>query len=47
MTEWIPWKIALKELKVISRKKSIIVYTFGLPLLVAIAFSLVIQQPNG
>ena len=40
MTEWIPWKIALKELKVISRKKSIIAYTFGLPLLVAIAFSL-------
>jgi ABC-2 type transport system permease protein len=40
MTEWIPWKIALKELKVISRKKSIIVYTFGLPLLIAIAFSL-------
>jgi ABC-2 type transport system permease protein len=40
MTEWIPWKIALKELKVISRKKSIIAYTFGLPLLIAIAFSL-------
>jgi ABC-2 type transport system permease protein len=40
MIEWIPWKIALKELKVISRKKSIIAYTFGLPLLIAIAFSL-------
>jgi ABC-2 type transport system permease protein len=40
MTAWIPWKIARKELKVISRKKSIIAYTIGLPLLVAIAFSL-------
>ena len=40
MTDWILWKIARKELKVISRKKSIIAYTVGLPLLIAIAFSL-------
>ena len=40
MTTWMPWKIARKELKVISRKKSIISYTVGLPLLIAIAFSL-------
>lgn len=43
MTTWMPWKIARKELKVISRKKSIIFYTVGLPLLVAISFSIVIQ----
>jgi ABC-2 type transport system permease protein len=40
VTTWIPWKIARKELKVIGRKKSIMFYTIGLPLLVAGAFSL-------
>ena len=44
MTAWIPWKIARKELKVISRKKSIIFYTVGLPLLIATAFSLEIKN---
>ncbi len=44
MTAWIPWKIARKELKVISRKKSIIFYTVGLPLLISIVFSLVIKN---
>ncbi len=44
MTTWMPWKIARKELKVISRKKSIIFYTVGLPLLIAIAFSIVIKD---
>lgn len=44
MTNWMPWKIAKKELKVISRKKSIIFYTIGLPLLIAIAFSLEIKN---
>jgi len=44
MTTWIPWKIARKELKVISRKRSILVYTVGLPLLIAITFSLVVQN---
>jgi len=38
-----PWKIARKELKVISRKRSIIAYNVGLPLLVAIVFSIVIN----
>ena len=44
MTAWMPWKIARKELKVISRKRSIIFYTVGLPLLVAVAFSLVVKN---
>lgn len=44
MTTWISWKIARKELKVISRKKSIVFYTVGLPLLVSVLFSLVIQN---
>ena len=44
MTTWIPWKIARKELKVISRKKSIMFYTVGLPLLIAVAFSLEINN---
>ena len=49
MTDWIPWKIARKELKVITRKKSIIFYTIGLPLLIAVVFSLVLknQVANG
>jgi ABC-type Na+ efflux pump permease subunit len=44
-----PWKIALKELKVISRKRSIILYTAGLPLLIAIVFTIVLrdQVANG
>jgi ABC-type Na+ efflux pump permease subunit len=44
MTAWIPWKIARKELKVISRKKSIMFYSVGLPILIAIVFSLVIRN---
>jgi len=44
MTTWIPWKIARKELKVIGRKRSIIFYTVGLPLLIAVAFSLEIKS---
>jgi ABC-2 type transport system permease protein len=43
MTVWMPWKIAKKELRVISRKKSILFYTIGLPLLGAILFPLVIK----
>jgi len=44
MTTWMPWKIACKELKVISRKRSIIFYTIGLPILTSIVFSLVIKN---
>jgi len=44
MTAWMPWKIARKELKVISRKKSIMFYTIALPLLMAVLFSLVIRN---
>ena len=49
MTTWMPWKIARKELKVISRKRSILIYTVGLPLLIAIAFTIVLsgQITNG
>jgi ABC-2 type transport system permease protein len=39
-----PWKIAKKDLKVLKRKKSILFYTFGMPLLLAAAFSLVVQN---
>jgi ABC-2 type transport system permease protein len=44
MTTWIPWKIARKELKVISRKRSIIFYTVGLPLFVSIVFTFVLNS---
>ncbi len=44
MTTWMPWKIASKELKVISRKRSIIVYIVGLPLLISIVFSIVVKN---
>jgi ABC-2 type transport system permease protein len=44
MTAWMPWKIAKKEFKVIRRKKSIIAYIVGLPLLISIAFSLVVKN---
>jgi ABC-type Na+ efflux pump permease subunit len=44
MTTWIPWKIARKELKVIGRKRSIMFYTVGLPLLVATAFSIEVKN---
>ena len=44
MTTWMPWKIARKEWKVISRKKSIIFYTVALLLLMAVLFSLVIRN---
>ena len=49
MTTWMPWKIARKELKVISRKRSILIYTVGLPLLISIAFTIVLsgQITNG
>ena len=44
MTTWIPWMIARKELKVIGRKRSIMFYNVGLPLLVAVVFSLEIKN---
>ncbi|MGA3060489.1 MAG: ABC transporter permease subunit [Candidatus Bathyarchaeia archaeon] len=44
MTAWMPWKIARKEWKVISRKKSILFYTIALPLLMAVLLSLVIRN---
>lgn len=39
MKIWIPWKIAQKELKVITRKKSVILYIIIFPLLISIGFS--------
>ena len=48
MTTWMPWKIARKELKVISRKRSIIIYTIGLPIFsVVFTFLLRSQLTNG
>ncbi len=48
---WMSWKIAKKELLVISRKKSIIGYVIVIPLLGAIGFSFVVKNqvitPNG
>ena len=44
MSTWLPWKIARKELKVISRKKSIMFYTVALPFLLAVAWSLEIRN---
>ena len=44
MTTWMPWKIARKELKVIRRKRSIMFYTVGLPLLISIVFSFVLKS---
>ena len=44
MTTWMPWKIARKELKVISRKKSIMFYTVAIPFLLAFVWSLVIRN---
>jgi ABC-2 type transport system permease protein len=46
---WMPWQIARKELKVVRRKKSILFYTVGLPLLIAVVFSFVLrsQVANG
>jgi|WetSurMetagenome_2_1015567.scaffolds.fasta_scaffold01572_3 ABC-2 type transport system permease protein len=49
MTTWLPWKIAQKELKVISRKKSIILYTLGVPIFISIVFTILLssQTANG
>src|SRR6266849_1017764 len=44
MTSWMPWKIAKKDFKVIKRKKSILFYLIGLPLLLATAFSLLVSN---
>jgi hypothetical protein len=44
MTTWMPWKIVRKELKVISRKRSIIFYTVGLPLIIAIVFVIFVKN---
>ena len=47
MIDWMPWKIAKKELKVIIRKKSIIFYIIFLPFLITLAFSLYISSQIG
>lgn len=44
MTKWMPWKVAKKDFKVIRRKKSIIFYVIGLPLLLAAAFSFLVRN---
>ncbi len=44
MTTWMPWMIARKEMKVISRKKSIVAYTIILPILLSFLFSLIVKN---
>jgi len=44
MTSWMPWRVSKKDFKVIMRKKSIIGYTVGLPFVMAVAFTLVVQN---
>jgi ABC-2 type transport system permease protein len=44
MSDWMPWKIARKEMKVLRRKKSIIYYIVMMPLLLAVVFSLVVKN---
>jgi ABC-type Na+ efflux pump permease subunit len=44
MTAPMPWRVAKKDFKVILRKRSIIGYTVGFPLVMAVAFSLVVQN---
>jgi ABC-type Na+ efflux pump permease subunit len=36
-----PWKVAQKDFKMVRRKKSLLIYTIGLPLAVAIVFSII------
>jgi len=44
MSAWMPWKIAQKEMKVLRRKKSVIYYVIGLPLVLSVLFPLVVQN---
>jgi len=44
LTDWVPWKVAKKDFKVIRRKRSIIGYTAGLPPLLAVALSLIVRD---
>jgi ABC-2 type transport system permease protein len=44
MSGWMPWKIAKKDLVVIRRKKSVIGYVVALPFILALAFTLVVQN---
>ncbi len=44
MSNWKPWKIARKELKVLRRKKSITFYVILLPLVLSVLFSLVVMN---
>lgn len=44
MSAWMPWKIALKEMKVLRRKKSIIYFIIIFPLLISVVFSIYIHN---
>jgi len=44
MSDWMPWKVAKKDFKVMKRKKSLIAYTVMLPFLLAFVFALVVQN---
>jgi ABC-2 type transport system permease protein len=44
MSTWMPWKIALKEMKVLSRKKSILYFIIMFPLFIFVAFSIYVHN---
>jgi len=44
MKAWTPWKVAKKDFKIVRRKKSILFYTIGLPLVLAIVFSILVAD---
>jgi ABC-2 type transport system permease protein len=44
MTAWMPWRVSKKDFKIIMRKRSIIGYTVGVPIVMGVAFSLVVQS---
>jgi ABC-2 type transport system permease protein len=44
MTTWMPWRVAKKDFKVIMRKRSIVGYTVGVPIVMGVVFSLVVQN---
>lgn len=44
MTRWMPWRVAKKDFKVIMRKKSVIGYTVGFPLVITAGFLVLVKS---
>ncbi len=44
MTSWMAWEIAKNEFRMVRRKKSILAYVVGLPILLSLTFSLLVQS---